>query len=76
MKQHKPWFDEEYLSFLDPRKQSKMQCLQYPNHSNVDNIKNVRRETSRHFMSKKKGYLKAKLDELETNDKTKNIRQL
>jgi hypothetical protein len=25
MKRHKPWFDEEYLGFLDQRKQAKMQ---------------------------------------------------
>ena len=25
MKQHKPWFDEECLGFLDQRKQAKMQ---------------------------------------------------
>jgi len=25
LKQHKPWFDEEYLQFLDQRKRVKMQ---------------------------------------------------
>jgi hypothetical protein len=25
LKQHKPWFDEDYLNFLDQRKQAKMQ---------------------------------------------------
>jgi hypothetical protein len=25
LKQHKPWFDEEFLRFLDQRKQVKMQ---------------------------------------------------
>jgi len=30
VKQHKPWFDEEYLGFLDRRKQAKMQWLQDP----------------------------------------------
>jgi IS5 family transposase len=44
-----------------------MRCLQDPNKSNVDNLKNVRREGSRHFRNKKKGYLKAKIDELESN---------
>jgi hypothetical protein len=24
LKQHKPWFDEEFLRFLDQRKQAKM----------------------------------------------------
>jgi hypothetical protein len=34
MKQHKPWFDEECLRFLDQRKQAKMQWIQDPNQSN------------------------------------------
>ena len=28
LKQHKPWFNEECLDFLDQRKQAKMQLLQ------------------------------------------------
>jgi len=35
--------------------------------SNVDNLENVRSEGSRHFRNKKNGYLKAKIDELESN---------
>jgi len=69
LKQHKPWFDAKCLHFLDQRKQAKMQCLQFSNHSTVDNLNNVRREASRHFRNKKKEYLKAKIDELETNNK-------
>ena len=37
-KQRKPWFDDEWLGFLDQRKQAKMQWLKDPNHSNVDNV--------------------------------------
>ena len=44
-----------------------MRWLQDPNKSNVDNLKNVRREGSIHFRNKKKEYLKAKIDELESN---------
>ena len=73
MKQYKPWFDGECSQFLDQRKQPKMQWLLDPYQSNVDNINNVRRETSRHFRNTRKEYLKAKLDELETNRKIKNI---
>ena len=40
-----------------------MQCLQDPNQSSLDNLNNVRHEASRHFRSKKKEYLKAKIDE-------------
>jgi hypothetical protein len=43
--------------------------LQDPNQSNVDNPNSVRREASRHCRNKKKEYLKAKIDELETNSK-------
>jgi len=52
-----------------------MQWVQDPTQSNVDNLNNVRREASRHFRNKK-GYLKAKIEELETNSKIKNIRGL
>jgi hypothetical protein len=54
-KQHKSWFDEECSKFLDQRKQAKMQWLQNPNQSNVDNLNNVRREASTHFRNKNEG---------------------
>jgi hypothetical protein len=53
-----------------------MRWLQDPNQSNVDNLNSVRREASRHFRNKKKEYIKAKINELETNSKNKNIRVL
>jgi hypothetical protein len=53
-----------------------MQWLQNPNQSNVDNLNNVRRKASIHFRKKKKEYLKAKINELETNSNNKNIRDL
>ena len=49
LKQHKSWFYEECLHFLDERKQAKMQWVQDPSQSNVDNVNNVRREAGRHF---------------------------
>ena len=75
-KQHKPWFDEECVHFLDPREQSKMQWLQNPNQSIADNLNNVRREASRHFRNKKKAYLKAKIDEIENDSKRKKYQRL
>jgi hypothetical protein len=57
--------------FLDQRKQDKVQWLQDPNQNSVDNLNNVRREASRHFWNKKKEYLKAKIDKLETNSEIK-----
>ena len=52
-KQHKRWFDEECLGSLDQRKRAKMQWVQDPWQSNVDNLNSVRREVSRHFRNKK-----------------------
>jgi len=78
LKQHKPWFDEQCLGFFDQRKQASMQWVQDPSQSNVDNLNNVpvRQEASRHFRNKKKKYPKAEIEELETNSKIKNIRDL
>ena len=53
-----------------------MQWIQDPSQSIVDILNNVRREVSRHFRNKKKAYLRAKIEELETNSKIQNIRDL
>jgi len=53
-----------------------MQWIQDPSQSNVGNLNNVSREVSRHFRKKKKAYIRAKIEELETNSKIKNIRDL
>ena len=77
LKQNKPWFDYECLGFLDQRKRAKLQWIQDPSQSKVDNLNSVRREVSRHFSNKKKAYLRAKIEELETNNsKIQNIRDL
>jgi len=76
LKQNKPWFDEECLGLLDQSKRAKMQWIQDPSQSKVDNLNKVRREVSRHFRNKKKAYLIAKIEELETNSKIQNIRDL
>ena len=51
--------------FLDQMKQAKIQWLQDPNQSNVDNPNNVRRFANSHFRKTEKEYLKAKLMNLE-----------
>jgi len=66
LKQNKPRFDEECLGFL--------QWIQDPSQNNVDILNIVRREVSRHFRNKRKAYLRAKIEELETNNKIQNIR--
>jgi len=40
----------------------------------IDNLNKVRREVSRHFRNKKKAYLRAEIEELETNNKIQNTR--
>ena len=75
LKQHTPWLDEECLGFLDQRKRAKIQWLQDPSQSNVDNLNNISHDVSRHFRNKK-DYLKAKIEELESKSKIKNIRVL
>jgi len=53
-----------------------MLWLQDPNQFYVGDLNNVRREGTGHFRNKKREYLKARIDELETNNKNKNIRDL
>jgi len=62
--------------FLDQRKRAKMQRIQDPSQSNVDNLNNVRREVSRHFRNKRKAYPRVKIEEIETNIKIQNFRGL
>jgi hypothetical protein len=57
-------------------KEAKIQWLQDPNRSNLDNLNNLKREANRYFRKTKKEFLKDKIDELETNSKIKNIRDL
>ena len=54
LKQHKPWFDEECLCFLDQRKQAKTQWVQDPSQSGVYILNNVKCEASRHFRKKRR----------------------
>jgi hypothetical protein len=55
-------------------KQAKIQWLQDPNQSNVDNLNNAQRETSIHIRNRQKEEdLKSKTDEIDTNNKIKKI---
>jgi predicted metal-dependent hydrolase len=47
-----------------------------PSQMNGVNLKNLRSETIRTFRNKKREYLKGKINELETNNKNRNIRDL
>jgi hypothetical protein len=50
--------------------QAKLQWLQNPNQINGGNLQNLRREIIRTFRNKKREYLKGKINELETDNKT------
>jgi hypothetical protein len=77
LQQHKPWIDDECSKLIDRRKQAKLQWLQNPSQVHGDNMDNARHEASRTFRTKKKRKsLKNKSNELETNSKNKNIRDL
>jgi hypothetical protein len=76
LKKHKPWFDEGCSKLLDQSKHAKLQWLQDPSEINGDNLNNGRREASRHFRNKKREYLKDRINELATNSKNKNFRDL
>ncbi|KAJ4430168.1 hypothetical protein ANN_22378 [Periplaneta americana] len=75
-KKKKPWFDEDCCIVVERRKQAKLKFLQDPVEEKRDNYFNERREASRTLRNKKRGYLKEKLNEVETNSKNKNIRDL
>jgi hypothetical protein len=45
------------FTFLYQRKHAKIQWLEDPNQSNVDNFNDGRREATSHFRNKKKEYL-------------------
>jgi hypothetical protein len=76
LRKHKPWFDEGCSKLLDQIKQAKLQWLQDPCEINGDNLNNVRCEASRHFRNKMWQYMKDGINELATNSKNKNIRDL
>jgi hypothetical protein len=48
--------------------------LQNPSQINGDNLQSLRHETNKICRKKKREYLKGKINELETNNKNKNIR--
>jgi hypothetical protein len=65
LKKHKPWFNEGCSELLDQRKPAKLQWLHDPSEINGNNLNNIRPKASRHFINKKREYLKDKINELE-----------
>jgi hypothetical protein len=76
LKHKKPWFDDEWSKLIDQWKQAKLQWLQNPNQIHGDKLQNLRCEISRTFRNKKREYMKGRINEFETNNKNKNIRDL
>jgi hypothetical protein len=76
LKKHKPWFDKGCFKLLDQKKEAKLQWLLDPGEINGDNLNNVRREANRHFRNKKRQFVKVKINEVATNSKNKNTRDL
>jgi hypothetical protein len=74
LKHNKPWFDDECSKLIDQRKQAELQWLQNPNQINGDNLKNLRCETIGTLRNKEREYLRDKINELESNNRNKNIR--
>jgi DNA repair ATPase RecN len=58
---YRPCFDEECSKLVDQMRQAKLQWFQDPSVVNEDTSRNVSMEASRHFMNKKREYLKSKL---------------
>jgi hypothetical protein len=57
-------------------RQVSLQWLQNPNQTHRESLNNVRHKIGRTFRNKKREYLKEKINELETNSKDINIRDL
>jgi hypothetical protein len=74
LKHNKPRFDDECSKLINQWKQAKLKWLQNPSQINGDNLKNLRRETSRIFRKERREYLKGKINELELIIKTKYSR--
>ena len=73
---NKPWFDDECLKLHDERKQARQRWLGNKNEANTNNYKNAKRNATRGFRNKKREYLTQKIQEIEENGKTNNIRDL
>jgi hypothetical protein len=76
LKKHNPWFDEGCLELLNQREQAKLQWLQDPSEVNGDNLNNIKVKPAGISGIRKREYLKDRIDELATNSKNKNVRDL
>jgi hypothetical protein len=70
-KHNKPWFEDGCSKLIDQRKQAKLQWLQNSSQINGDNLQNLQCERRRTFRNKKREHMRDKINEIETNNKTK-----
>jgi hypothetical protein len=69
-------FVEEGLRCLAQRKQAKMQWVQGPNQSTVDNLNDIRRDTSRNCGNKRNLHTKTNIDLTENTIRYKIVTDL
>jgi hypothetical protein len=72
LKHNKPWFDDDCSKLIDHGSRLSYNVCKISG----DNLSSLRCGTRRTFRNKKKEYLRGKINELETNNKNKNIRDL
>ena len=75
-RQNKKWFDEECADIVKKRKVAKMNWLHEQNEVNLGQLGSIRRESTRVLKSKKREYLRGKINDLETNARNRNNREL
>jgi hypothetical protein len=76
LKEHKPTLDERRPELSDQRKPAKLQWSQDRGQLKEDNLNNVRREAYRYFRKKRMNVRKKKINDLATNSKNKNFRNV
>jgi len=74
---NKPWFAEECLKLHEERKQARQELLSNKSEANANHYSNGNEtNATRVFRNKKREYLMQKIQEIEENVKTNNIRSL
>jgi hypothetical protein len=70
------WEEEKCSELLGQRIKRQISVLQDRSEINGNYMKNIRRETNRHFRNKNNEHLKGKINEFAMNSKNMNIRDL
>ena len=73
---NKPWFDDECADLVKQRQQARIKWLQDPNQINAEAYSELKRRTSSTFRSKKRVYMKEKINEIGKNNANKDVRNM